>query len=208
MNNKSIFYIGVIGVGLFVLASILGTVLLKDYNPVSQFISESYARDAPFGFAIRLFGFIPSGILLTLFCFLSFARFPENKTIQYGFISLGLFYGVGTIMTGIFPYDSYAGKELVKDASISQHIHNLSGFLTYIFSPLCILSIGTGLRKATTATKLANFSILSSILLMFLIFVLFSGLFVDVSGLLQRIIETIFLLWFIICSVAIKNQKG
>ena len=61
---------------------IAGTILLKDYNPVTQFISESYAKDAPYGLLIRIFGFIPSGILLTLFSFLSYSRFPAttNKT--------------------------------------------------------------------------------------------------------------------------------
>jgi hypothetical protein len=117
MNKNNLFYTGISGVVLFVVAALAGTILLKDYNPVTQFISESYAKDAPYGLPIRIFGFIPSGILLTLFSFLSYSRFPANSYTKSGFIALGVFYGIGTILTSIFPYDSYLNNDFSKVAS-------------------------------------------------------------------------------------------
>ena len=208
MNKNNLFYTGISGVALFMIAALAGSILLKDYNPVTQFISESYAKDAPYGLPIRIFGFIPSGFLLTLFSFFSYARFPANSYTKSGFIALGIFYGIGTIITSIFPYDSYVNNDLSKVASSSQHIHNLTGFLTYVFAPLSILSIGLGLRKSTVEHKLANFSIISSVLLMMLVFILFSGVLSAFTGLLQRIIESIFLLWFVVCAFNIKAQQN
>jgi L-cystine uptake protein TcyP (sodium:dicarboxylate symporter family) len=208
MNKNNLFYTGISGVVLFVVAALAGSILLKDYNPVTQFISESYAKDAPYGFPIRIFGFIPSGILLTLFSFFSYSRFPANSFTKSGFIALGVFYGIGTILTGIFPYDSYLNNDFSKVASSSQHIHNLSGFLTYVFAPLSILSIGLGLRKSSVESKLTNFSIISSVLLMILVFILFSDAVSAFTGVLQRIIESIFLLWFVVCAFNIKAQQN
>ncbi|MBP8249458.1 MAG: DUF998 domain-containing protein [Chitinophagales bacterium] len=208
MNKNNLFYTGISGVVLFVVAALAGSILLKDYNPVTQFISESYAKDAPYGLPLRIFGFIPSGFLLTLFSFLSYSRFPANSYTKSGFIALGIFYGMGTVITSIFPYDSYIYNDLSKVASSSQHIHNLTGFLTYVFAPLSILSIGLGLRKSSVEDKLANFSIISSVLLMMLIFILFSGAVSAFTGILQRIIESIFLLWFVVCAFNIKAQQN
>ena len=208
MNKNNLFYTGISGVALFMIAALAGSILLKDYNPVTQFISESYAKDAPYGLLIRIFGFIPSGFLLTLFSFFSYARFPANSYTKSGFIALGIFYGIGTIITSIFPYDSYVNNDLSKVASSSQHIHNLTGFLTYVFAPLSIFSIGLGLRKSTVEPKLANFSIISSVLLMMLVFILFSGVLSAFTGVLQRILESIFLLWFVVCAFNIKAQQN
>ena len=81
----------------------------------------------------------------------------------------GIFYGIGTILTGIFPYDSYLNNDFSKVASLAQHIHNLTGFLTYVFAPLSIFSIGLGLRKSSAEDKLANFSIISSLFAIFMV---------------------------------------
>ena len=70
MNNKTTFLIGIIGVSLFVVSSVLGGFLIENYNMASQLISESYAIDTEYGIILRIFGYIPSGILITLFCFL------------------------------------------------------------------------------------------------------------------------------------------
>ncbi len=67
MNNKTTFLIGIIGVSLFVVSSVLGGFLIENYNMASQLISESYAIDTEYGIILRIFGYIPSGILITLF---------------------------------------------------------------------------------------------------------------------------------------------
>ena len=49
MNNKLTFLIGILGVSLFVISSIVGGLLIENYNILSQFISESYAIDTEYG---------------------------------------------------------------------------------------------------------------------------------------------------------------
>ena len=86
MNNKRTFLIGILGVSLFVISSIAGGLLIENYNILNQFISESYAIDTEYGIFLRIFGYIPSGILITLFCFLGARYFHPSKIIQIGFM--------------------------------------------------------------------------------------------------------------------------
>ncbi|MFT6873247.1 MAG: hypothetical protein ACJAVN_002265, partial [Roseivirga sp.] len=57
MNNKITFLIGIVGVILFVVSSILGGFLIENYNELSQYISESYAIDTEYGKILRIFGY-------------------------------------------------------------------------------------------------------------------------------------------------------
>ena len=148
MKNKFTFLIGILGVSLFIVSSIVGGFLIENYSILSQYISETYAIDTEYGVILRTFGYIPSGILLTLFCFIGVTYFQPSKLIKIGFYGIGIFYGLATVIVGIFPCDSGCSKQLV-DPSTSQIIHNLMGLLTYIFVPICMILIGVGLKKIT-----------------------------------------------------------
>ena len=52
MNNKVVFFIGILGVSLFAIPSIIGGFLIEDYNLISQWISESDASDTKYGLAL------------------------------------------------------------------------------------------------------------------------------------------------------------
>ena len=136
MSNKSIFFIGVLGVSLLAASFILGGLLIENYDIVSQFISESYAIDTEYGLLLRIFGYIPSSILITLFCFLAVKYFQPTILIKIGFYGIGIFYGVASLVTGIFPCDSGCNKELI-NPSFSQLTHNFAALLMYVFSCLC-----------------------------------------------------------------------
>lgn len=138
---------GIVGVILFVVSSILGGFLIEDYNRLSQYISESYAIDTEYGKILRTFGYIPSGIFMTLFCFLGVRYFQSSKLLKIGFYGIGIFYGLATVVVGIFPCDSGCNKELI-DLSSSQLIHNFMGLLTYLFVLVFIILIGLGLKKS------------------------------------------------------------
>ena len=207
MNIRIIFWTGIIGVTLFSVSSILGGFQFDNYNPLSQYISETYAIDTPYGETIRYFGYIPSGLFLTFFAFSALRTFPKSSLIKTGFWGLGIFYGIATIIVGIFPCDKGCNRELV-DPSISQLIHNLTGLLTYIFVPLSIIAIGLGLRQLKTQNRLSRISFLCG-----LNCIVFSGLLLTdplakYVGLYQRIIEGTFIIWIITCSLFIKNSKG
>ena len=203
MNNKTVSNLGFIGVSLLIFTLIFGGLLIENYDITNQFISESYAIDTKYGFFLRLLGYIPSGIIIALFCFLGKKYLDSKLVVKIGFYGIGIFYGLGTTFTGIFPCDSGCNKELL-NLSSSQIIHNIAALLMYLFVPFLIILIGLAIRKTRH-----RFSIQSTMLGLFsLIFVYLFGseLLGEYVGLYQRIIEIIFALWIILCSVEIKKR--
>ena len=206
MNNKTTFLIGIIGVSLFVVSSVLGGILIENYNMASQLISESYAIDTEYGIILRIFGYIPSGILITLFCFLGVKYFQPSILIKIGFYGIGIFYGLATLVVGIFPCDSGCNKALI-DPSFSQLIHNFTGLLTYLFVPFLMILIGLGLKKSTYYSFSVQ-SILLGIVSFLLVCVISSDLTSEYIGIYQRMIELVFVLWIIFCANEIKSKNG
>ena len=82
MNNKSVFWIGILGVLFFAIPSIIGGFQINNYNPVSQFISESMAIGTPNGKLLRYYGYIPSGILLSLFHLWDIKNFQNQNFLK------------------------------------------------------------------------------------------------------------------------------
>ena len=203
MSNKLLFFTGILGVTFFGVASFLGGFQFEDYDPISQYISETMAVDMPYGKTLRFFGYIPSGILLTIFAFVAYKRFPKSNLTKFGFWGMGIFYGIATIVVGIFPCDKGCNKELV-NPSVSQLIHNLTGLLTYLFVPISILMISVGLWKSKKYRGLSKIGIICIVFIGFL-----SDPLTNYAGLFQRIIEGIFIIWIIACSIYIKrgNEK-
>jgi hypothetical protein len=206
MNNKITFLFGIVGVSLFVVSSILGGFLIEDYNILSQYISESYAIDSEYGKILRTFGYIPSGIFTTLFCFLGVRYFQSSKLLKIGFYGIGIFYGLATVVVGIFPCDSGCNKELI-DPSSSQLIHNFVGLLTYLFVPVFMILIGLGLKKSPNNNTFSLQSIVFGAISILLVYILVSDSNSEYIGLYQRMIESVFIIWIIVCAIVIKNKK-
>ena len=97
MKAKITFYTGILGAFLFVVSAIVGGILIENYSLTSQYISESYASNTQYGKALRFLGYIPSGILLTIFSFNALKHFQPSKLTKIGFIGIAIFYGLGTI---------------------------------------------------------------------------------------------------------------
>lgn len=201
VKNIMLFRIAIIGVTLFVAASILGGFQFEDYSIFSMLISESMAIDTPYGWILRYFFYVPSGILIVLFSFFSIAKLPSSKLISIGLAGFALFYGMGTIIVGFFPCDAGCNKEFI-DPSVSQIIHNVSGFLTYTLVPVFILLTGFGLKGKSS---FSNRSILTAILSIVFIVVMFSSPDSGYVGLVQRIIETLFISWIIGLAYLVKR---
>ncbi|TLP79071.1 DUF998 domain-containing protein [Maribacter sp. ACAM166] len=205
MNNKVIAYIGILGVGLFAVTAIVGGFLIDDYSVLSQYISESFAIDTEYGWFLQTFGYIPSGILIMFFCFRTVNFFPDLKSIKVGFYGLGIFYGLGTILVGIFPCDTGCNVKLI-DPSIAQLIHNAMAALTYIFVPICIIGIGLGLKQFPNYNRLFRIAMTSGVISAFFIFILLANPESELRGLLQRIIESIFIIWIVSCALNIMKH--
>lgn len=206
MNNNVLFLIGILGVSLLVASFILGGLLIENYDIVRQFISESYAIDTEYGLLLRIFGYIPSGVLIALFCFLSVHYFQPNAWVKIGFYGLGIFYGLGTSVTGIFPCDSGCNKEFI-NPSLSQLIHNFAALSMYLLAPFFLILIGFGLKKLSFY-RFSLQSIFLGIISFILIGVLGSELVSEYTGLYQRMIELTFILWVIFCASEIKNKNS
>jgi len=207
MNRDIIFWIGILGVTLFVISSLLGGFLIEDYSHVKQLISESYAIDTAYGIYLRIFGYIPSGIFIALFAYLAYRLFPKKILTTLGLVGFGLFYGIGTILVSIFPCDSGCNKEFI-NPSISQFIHNIVGALTYLIVPISLILIGIGSKKWNGGKKLPIISISCGIIAL-----VFTMQFTNESsknyiGLFQRIIEAAILFWLINFAFYIKNYKN
>ena len=206
MSNKSIFFIGVLGVSLLAASFILGGLLIENYDIVSQFISESYAIDTEYGLLLRIFGYIPSSILITLFCFLAVKYFQPTILMKIGFYGIGIFYGVASLVTGIFPCDSGCNKELI-NPSFSQLTHNFAALLMYVFVPINIIITGIGLKRLANYNRLSIIAITSGIISILFVYLLFSDITSEFLGLYQRIIESVFIIWILTCAFTIKNQN-
>ena len=204
MNNKIVAHIGILGVSLFGLAAIIGPLLIEDYSVVGQYISESFASNTEYGRYLQYFGYVPSGILTTIFCLNAFKYLPSSKLVTAGFIGLAIFYGMGTILVGLFPCDEGCNVELI-DPSVAQLIHNAVAALTYIFVPISIIGIGLGLKRAVDIGRLSQIAITVGIVSLVCIFMLFSDTQSAYRGLLQRIIEASFIFWIITCAINIKK---
>lgn len=207
MSSNKTFWFGILGTLFFVSATALGGVKFSDYNHIQQLISESYALGTPNGIYLRIFGFIPSGIFLTLFAYSAFRTLPKSKFSKLGFIGFGLFYSIATIIVSIFPCDEGCNKALI-NPSVSQLIHNLFGGLTYTITPLCLILIGIKARSWPNGKSISLASILcgiSAFVFMVLFFINLNGNYV---GLLQRCLEASLLAWVICCSFYIKHFKS
>jgi len=205
MNRLVISLIGILGVLFFIIPSIIGGFLINDYSIISQFISESFASDTTYGWALRLFGYIPSGILLTAFFILGLKFFPKVKLVRIGFYGLAVFYGIGTIMVAVFPCDSGCNLKMI-DPSMSQILHNLAGLLTYLFVPFSLFLVGIGLKGlksfSTTSISILVLACLSSLFVL----ILFSNSLSEFKGLFQRVIEGSFGLAVLLLSISLRRS--
>lgn len=200
MNTKLIYLSGILGVLLFISTTIIATFLNEDYNSYSQLISELTATGVPNGKLLRWVGIIPSGILISVFSFASISKFSKSNLLKAGFFVFGIFYGISTIIVGVFPCDKGCSTDLT-NISISQIIHSLSGLLTYIFVPLSLLLIGLGFLKLKDFKRFGTLTLGCALLSLFFVFHFFNTLGSNFSGITQRITEGLFLFWIVMCSI-------
>ncbi len=196
------FWSGLIGTSLFVLTSIVGGLQFEGYSFISQYISESYATGVPNATYLRKL-FISSGALLTLFGFFAPYALRTSKSIKINFFLFAVFYGIGTVVTSIFPCDFGCPSE--GEVSLSQMIHNSSGFLTYVIVPFCLIVIGVASKKLEYP-KLSKISLFCGILALSFVVILFGNPKGQFIGLFQRIIEACILFWVVYFPFFIRRK--
>lgn len=193
------------GALLFAVASVLGGLGIKGYNPVSQYISESYATGTPNAIVWQSL-FIISGTLLFFFGVFAGKCFPKRSGTRVWFFNFAIFYGIGTLLTGIFPCDIGCVLDPERP-SLSQFIHNTTGTFTYAVVPFCILLLAFAFWKMPNARKLSVISVICGGLSLLFVVLLFNDPEGAYKGLFQRVIETSILSWIIYLSFYIKSTK-
>jgi hypothetical membrane protein len=208
MNGMKASLFGISGVILFILATVFGGLQVPGYSHTSQLISESYAIGTTYGVQLRYFGFIPAGILIALFALFAARALPPSKLSSAGFLGIGIFYGLGTVLVSLFPCDEGCDKELV-DPSLSQMIHNLTGLLTYLIVPISLLILGVAARKWGNGKLLSLAGFICGASSILFVGILSADLRSGSAGLYQRLIEGSILFWIVMCSLYLKKvRKG
>ncbi len=206
MSKTTTFWLGLLGAVLFIIPSVLGGFQFDDYSHISQFISESYAFGTPYGTYMRVLGYVPSGILITLFSFSVLKFIPKTTSTKIGLMGFGVFYGIGTIIVGLFPCDTGCNREFI-NPSISQIIHNLSGALTYVLVPICLIIIGFAAKNWSNGKALSKKSIICGAIAFVFSMLLTSEPNGNYIGLYQRLTEGSILFWLINFAFYIKNHN-
>lgn len=205
MKRQVIFWAGFSGAFLFILASILGGLQIEGYNFKSQFISESYATGIPNSDYLRML-FVASGVLLAIFGFMTAAIIKNSIGLKISFVLFAILYGLGTVSTGFFPCDFGCPTE--GDISLSQFIHNTSGFFVYAFVPFCLIGIGLTSKKHNDMSKLSKVSLICGVLSFVFVVLLFGDPTGPYIGLIQRIIEGSILFWVVVAALHIRRTKN
>ncbi|AYN66446.1 DUF998 domain-containing protein [Euzebyella marina] len=196
---------GILGAAVFVVASIWSGLYVGHYDPVSQFISEGYARGMPYASILQL-GFIVSGVLLSVFGWALVFHFRNVKTIQYLFIVFTVFYGFGTVVTGIFPCDMGCVPD-EHNPSVSQYIHNLSGGITYLTIPLTLLLMARSFKRRGYHPPLYRYTRICGLVSIAFVTILFLQPESHFKGLYQRIIEIAILSWILVMSTFLQSGR-
>ena len=198
-------FLGLTGVLLFVGSAIFGGLKLAGYSHVSQLISETYATGTDWGGRLRLFAIIPSGVFIALFAFTAKEHFQRSKAATFGWRSLGIFYGLGTVLVGIFPCDRGCSP-LDGETSTSQLIHDVTGGLTYLFVPVAVVALGYAAKTLPNGKPLALAGfVLGSISILFVL-VFFIDPAAEFAGLYQRVIEGSILSWIVATSIFLLSE--
>ncbi len=207
MKKSITFSLGIAGVLFFTLTTIIGGFLNPKYSHTKQFISELYAQNAPNADILRFLGYLPSGIFIFLFALFALKNTPKSSLKTLGLLGIGIGYGLGTVICSLFNCDSGCNPEFI-DPSLSQIIHNLSGFLTYSTVPFAMLFIGIASNKWKNAKMLSYISVALFIISLSFVGILNANLQSPYKGLIQRVIEGSVLVWIIAFSFYIyKNNQ-
>jgi len=207
MSKTLTYWLGILGVLFFIVAAILGGFQFENYSHLHQFISESYATGTPYGEQLRFFGYVPSGIMIALFALFAPRFLPASKSVKIVFWAVAIFYGLGTVMVGLFPCDQGCNKELI-NPSISQIIHNLSAALTYLLVPVALIIIGVKAKSWLDEKAYATTTVICGVVALVFAFLLFGNPNGNYIGLYQRLAEGSILFWILRTAILIKNSRA
>jgi len=206
MKFNHLKYVGMIGGFIFIITTVIGGYVFDGYSHISQYISESYASGTEYGYLLRWYGYVPSGLMMLVFCFFNARLFKNCKYIVWGFVGFGIFYGLLTSLVSIFPCDFGCNRNHA-EPSFSQLMHTIMSVLTYIMTPLSIYLIGYGFRTSNKFEVLSNVSNVLSLAGLVFGIIFLTNADSAIAGLIQRMTESIYLSWLMLCSLLLIQKN-
>ncbi|MGV9009729.1 DUF998 domain-containing protein [Brevundimonas sp.] len=180
--SRLAFGIALLGVGVLLVAVVWGGAVYPDYDHARQFMSELGATGAVTQSKVNAWGYIPNGLLITVFSLLA-AWILKRSALAVAFCLLLAGNGVGMMGAGVYPCDFECSRS---DPSAAALLHDLFGGLGYLCA---ILGVGLAALWAwkNSAPRLATTGLIALIVSI----VGFYGVVaeVELQGLFQRAME-------------------
>jgi hypothetical membrane protein len=173
----------VAGLGILLASVVWGGWNYPGYDHARQFMSELGATGAVTGPAVSQWGFVPNGVLITVFCLLAAWILRRSALAVVACLLLAL-NGAGMTGAGVYPCDFECSRS---DPSAAALLHDLFGGLGY----LCAI-LGVGLAALWARKSDASWLAPLGFVALIVSVVGFYGVVGEVAlaGLFQRAMET------------------
>jgi len=173
----------VLGLVALVMCVVWGGAVYPDYDHARQFMSELGATGSTTGTAVSNWGFVPNGILVTVFCVMAAWMLRHSALAVIACLLLAL-NGVGMAGAGVFPCDFECGRS---DPTVVAQLHDLFAGVGY----LCAIT-GVGVACVWAFRIGARWLAVLSVITVMISVIGFTAIVaeVELAGLFQRAMET------------------
>lgn len=194
---------GILGAAWIVTATIVGGAMTPAYNHATQFISELGARGAPFANEMSWLGFLPAGVLTSLFALFAAAALPRSAGAWLGFFGLFLF-ALGYLVAAF-----YSCEDNCRPASpdFEQTVHTAFGLAGYLGAPAFMVSLGVAARRWPNAAAVSLVAFAAATTSLAALALMLSPDFAY-PGAAQRLLEAGVLSWILVCSFYLRRETG
>jgi hypothetical protein len=187
--------LAIAGVAIALIFPLVGGAFHPDYDHARQFISELGANGEPNAQLVNYFGFLPAGLLLTLFPLFAWRALPRAFLTTVGLAGVAL-YSIGYVAATFFPCD--AGCRPTEPGAI-QVLHNLLGLAGYLIAPATLFVLAWQARRWPKARIVSLVGVAGGVAASIGLVSLSPES--EFAGVSQRLIEGGMLAWILACGL-------
>lgn len=189
---------GAVGPLVFVAAVMVAAALRPDYSHVANFVSELGATGTTNAALMNYAGFVPAGLMLAAFGVALAGTLPRHR-FALAAAALVTSFGCGVAASGFVSCDAGCPQG---EGSIENAIHNAIAPIAF----LCLIAgtaiLGIRFRRLPAWRAFSAYSLLTSVLALFLLVTLASSLDTrELTGLWQRLLLAVLFLWCAVVGV-------
>jgi hypothetical protein len=197
MSAKWAAVLAIAGATIALSFPLVGGAFHPGYDHARQFISELGANGAPNARLVNYFGFLPAGLLLTLFPVFAWRALPRAPLTTLGLAGVALF-SIGYVAATFFPCD--AGCRPTEQSTI-QVLHNLIGLAGYLTAPATLMVLAWKARRWPNARSVAFVGVTGGVAASIGLVSLSPEFEFEFAGVSQRFIEGGMLTWILTCGL-------